>query len=129
MPPNLLNKVAELTTNHFGDMQRLSTLVRSAKASGADFVKVQARNVETFYSQKELSLEYKSPFGKTFRDYRNQLELSKDNFKYLDDLCRSLNIKWFASALDKVSYEFLMTTNCYAIKLPSTIIACLFGDG
>ena len=113
--------VAELTTNHFGDMQRLSTLVRSAKASGADFVKVQARNVETFYSQKELSLEYKSPFGKTFRDYRNQLELSKDNFKYLDDLCRSLNIKWFASALDKVSYEFLMTTNCYAIKLPSTI--------
>ena len=59
--------VAELTTNHFGDRQRLGTLVRSAKAAGADFVKVQARNVETFYSKEELSSEYKSPFGNTFR--------------------------------------------------------------
>ncbi len=113
--------VAELTTNHFGDRQRLSTLVRSAKASGADFIKVQARNVETFYSQDELALKYKSPFGETFRDYRNQLELSPEDFIYLDNLCKSLNIKWFASALDKISYEFLINSNCYAIKLPSTI--------
>ena len=113
--------VAELTTNHFGDRQRLSTLVRSAKASGADFVKVQARNVETFYSQEQLSLKYNSPFGQTFRDYRNQLELSPEDFVYLDHLCKSLNIRWFASALDKISYEFLISSNCYAIKLPSTI--------
>ena len=113
--------VAELTTNHFGDRQRLSALVRAAKASGADFVKVQARNVETFYTEKELSLEYKSPFGKTFRDYRNQLELSKEDFVYLDNLCNSLDIKWFASALDQTSFDFLVDLNCYAIKLPSTI--------
>jgi len=113
--------VAELTTNHFGDRQRLAKLVRSAKAAGADFVKVQARNVETFYSKEELSSEYKSPFGNTFRAYRNQLELSKDDFLYLDNLCENLNIKWFASALDQISYEFLVNTNCYAIKLPSTI--------
>ena len=113
--------VAELTTNHFGDRQRLSTLVRSAKAAGADFIKVQARNVETFYSKEELSAKYKSPFGNTFRDYRNQLELTNEDFIYLDTLCKSLNIKWFASALDQISYEFLVNTNCYAIKLPSTI--------
>ena len=111
--------VAELTTNHFGDRQRL-TLVRAAKAR-VDFVKVQARNVETFYSTEELSLKYNSPFGDTFREYRNQLELSKDDFIYLDNLCNNLNIKWFASALDQISYEFLITTNCFAIKLPSTI--------
>ena len=43
------------------------------------------------------------------------------SFIYLDTLCKSLNIKWFASALDQISYEFLENTNCYAIKLPSTI--------
>tara|TARA_Y100000589_G_C27196559_1_gene647078 strand:- start:2312 stop:3832 length:1521 start_codon:yes stop_codon:yes gene_type:complete len=113
--------VAELTTNHFGDRNRLTKLVRSAKAAGADFVKVQARNVETFYSQEKLNAKYKSPFGETFRDYRKQLELSKKDFQYLDELCKKLNIKWFASALDQISYEFLVNTNCYAIKLPSTI--------
>ena len=113
--------VAELTTNHFGDRQRLTQLVRSAKAAGADFVKVQARDVETFYSQEELNAKYKSPFGETFRDYRKQLELSNDDFQYLDALCKKLNINWFASALDKISYEFLVDTNCCAIKLPSTI--------
>lgn len=113
--------VAELTTNHFGDRTRLTRLVRSAKAAGADFIKVQARDVETFYSKEKLDAKYNSPFGDTFRDYRKQLELSKDDFSYLDELCQKLNIKWFASALDRVSYEFLVQTNCYAIKLPSTI--------
>ena len=49
------------------------------------------------------------------------MELSKEDFIYLDELCQKLKIKWFASALDKVSYQFLINTNCYAIKLPSTI--------
>ena len=49
--------VAELTTNHFGDRKRLTQLVRSAKSAGADFVKVQARNVETFYTQENPLLE------------------------------------------------------------------------
>ncbi len=113
--------VAELTTNHFGDRDRLTKLVRLAKGAGADFIKVQARNVETFYTQKELSAKYFSPFGTTFRDYRNQLELSQEDFIYLDNLCKNLNIKWFASALDQISYDFLINTDAYAIKLPSTI--------
>ena len=70
--------VAELTTNHFGDRDRLTKLVRLAKGAGADFVKVQARNVGDFYT-KRLSAKYFSPFGTTFRDYRNQLELSQED--------------------------------------------------
>lgn len=112
---------AELTTNHFGDRGRLERMTRAAKAAGADYVKVQKRDIETFYSQEQLAAPYKSPFGNTFRDYRRQLELDRDDFAFLDILCKSLDIKWFASALDEPSYRLLMEFGSMAIKLPSTI--------
>ncbi|MEO0031013.1 MAG: hypothetical protein RIS94_771 [Pseudomonadota bacterium] len=113
--------IAELTTNHFGDLGRLERMVRAAKAAGADFVKLQKRDVETFYTPEQLDAPYKSPFGNTFRAYRHQLELDEGGFAFLDQLCTKLGIKWFASALDEPSYRFLMKTGCHAIKLPSTI--------
>lgn len=113
--------IAELTTNHFGDLGRLERMVRAAKAAGADYVKVQKRDVETFYSAEQLAAPYKSPFGNTFRDYRHQLELDRDGFAFLDELSTRLGIKWFASALDEPSYRFLLEAGSHAIKLPSTI--------
>lgn len=113
--------VAELTTNHFGDRGRLERMVRAAKAAGADYVKVQKRDVESFYSPEQLAAPYKSPFGSTFRDYRHQLELDRDDFAFLHGLCDRLGIKWFASALDEASYRFLLEAGSHAIKLPSTI--------
>ena len=112
---------AELTTNHFGDRYRLERMVRSAKAAGADFVKVQKRDPESFYSQEQLASRYVSPFGDTFREYRHALELNHDDFVFLDTLCRDLGIRWFASVLDKPSYEFIQQFNPELIKLPSTI--------
>lgn len=113
--------IAELTTNHFGDRGRLERMVRAAKAAGANFVKLQKRDVESFYTADQLNAPYKSPFGNTFRDYRNQLELDADDFAFLGRLCEKLNIKWFASALDEPSYRFLLEAGSDAIKLPSTI--------
>lgn len=113
--------VAELTTNHFGDRGRLERMVRASKAAGADYVKVQKRDVESFYRADQLAAPYKSPFGKTFGDYRHQLELSRDDFEFLDSLCRSLGMGWFASALDEASYRFLLEFEPPMMKLPSTI--------
>lgn len=113
--------VAELTTNHFGDRGRLERMVRAAKAAGADFVKVQKRDVKTFYTKEQLEAPYKSPFGDTFADYRYQLELSGEDFQFLDKLCQQIGIKWFASVLDEASYHFIQDFNPSMIKLPSTI--------
>lgn len=113
--------VAEITTNHFGDRIRLEKLVRAAKAAGADYVKVQKRNVDTFYSQEQLSAPYPSPFGTTFADYRYQLELDRDDFIFLSELCGQVGIEWFASVLDIPSYKFLLEFNPPMLKLPSTI--------
>jgi sialic acid synthase SpsE len=113
--------VAELTTNHFGDRGRLENLIRAAHQSGADQVKLQKREVASFYSPSELAAPYASPFGTTIRDYRTQLELTAADFELVDKLCASLGIGWFASVLDKPSFEFLLQFSPTMIKLPSTI--------
>lgn len=113
---------AEITTNHFGDLDRLEKLVRAAHAAGADWVKVQKRDVDTFYTPEQLASPYKSPFGSTFGDYRRQLELDADGFRFLDELTRDLGIGWFASVLDRPSFEWMMSElDMPLVKLPSTI--------
>ncbi|WP_300345393.1 N-acetylneuraminate synthase family protein [Nesterenkonia sp.] len=113
---------AEITTNHFGDLDRLEKLVRAAHSAGADWVKVQKRDVETFYTPEQLAAPYKSPFGTTFGDYRRQLELDADGFRFLDELTRDLGIGWFPSVLDRPSFEWMVEElDVPLLKLPSTI--------
>ena len=112
---------AELTTNHFGDRNRLERMIRAARAAGADLVKLQKRDVGSFYAPDQLASPYVSPFGKTFADYRHQLELDRDDFAFVDALCRELGIGWFASVLDRPSFEFMLQFEPAMIKLPSTI--------
>jgi sialic acid synthase SpsE len=113
--------VAEFTNNHLGDRDRIVKMVALAKDAGADLIKVQKRNVDTFYTQDELSSEYDSPFGKTLKDYRMGVELDHDLFTLLDAECRKNKIPWFASILDFDSLEFIKQYDCPLVKLPSTI--------
>lgn len=113
--------VAELTTNHFGDRLRLERMIRASKAAGADFIKLQKRDVDSFYTKEQLNSPYVSPYGEKFSDYRYQLELTKDDFQFVDKLCKDLGINWFASVLDEPSFHFMMDIGVSMVKLPSTI--------
>jgi sialic acid synthase SpsE len=118
---NGVKVVAEITTNHFGDMDRLKTMIVAAKQAGADYIKLQKRDVESFYSEEKLSAQYNSPFGTTFREYRHGIELNKAQFEFVDKFCKEVGIGWFASVLDMPSYQFIRQFNPELIKLPSTI--------
>lgn len=113
--------VAELTTNHFGDRVRLERMIRASKAAGANYVKLQKRDVSTFYTKDELASAYVSPFGNTFGEYRYQLELSFEDIQFVDQLCKKIGIGWFASVLDQASFEMMKSFTPAFIKLPSTI--------
>ena len=113
--------VAEFTTNHFGSTEKLVNMVRLAAQAGADYVKVQKRDVETFYSDAQLESPYNSPFGGTFRDFREGLELSSEQFEILDEECKRHGVEWFASVLDVQSFRFIASFGQQFVKLPSTI--------
>ncbi|OIN58800.1 N-acetylneuraminate synthase family protein [Arsenicibacter rosenii] len=113
--------VAEFTNNHIGDPKRLVKMIQIAKESGADMIKVQKRDVRTFYTAEELSRPYKSPFGKTLGDYRLGVELNDDLFSLLEAECIKYEIPWFASILDWNSYEYMTKFDTVLLKLPSTI--------
>ena len=113
--------VAELTNNHIGDADRLRKMIRLAKNAGADMVKIQKRDVDTFYTQDELNTEYISPFGNKLKDYRDGVELDDALMKVLISECEQNEIVWFSSVLDYPSLLFLEKYNPPLIKLPSTI--------
>ena len=45
--------VAEFTTNHMGNLNLLLKMAESAKYAGADYIKMQKKNVETFYTKEK----------------------------------------------------------------------------
>ena len=118
---NKIDIVAELTTNHFGNSDRLKSMIVSAADAGANYIKIQKRDVASFYSKEKLSERYDTPFGNTFGDYRYALELDEAQFEMVDEICKKLGIKWFASILDIKSFDFIRKFNPNIIKLPSTI--------
>ena len=113
--------VAEITTNHFGENDRIKQLMISAKKSGANSVKFQMRDVDSFYSKEKLNEKYQSPFGKTFRDYRNALELDQSQLRLIEKYSTELDLKYFFSALDIKSYKTLKEIGIERVKIPSTI--------
>lgn len=113
--------VAELTNNHIGDENRLRAMIRLAKGAGANAIKVQKRDVNTFYTEAELKSEYESPFGNTLKDYRNGVELNDRLFDVLIEECSQNEIFWFLSILDLNSFEYVKKYDLPLLKLPSTI--------
>lgn len=113
--------VAELTNNHLGDPERLVEMVERATAAGADLIKVQKRDVDSFYTPDQLKSYYWSPFGETLGDYRRGVELNDELLDLLDATCRRCGIEWFCSVLDLPSYEAIRRFDPRLLKIPSTI--------
>jgi len=113
--------VAELTNNHLGDANRLVEMIHRAKSAGADLIKVQKRDVATFYSPEQLSSYYWSPFGSTLGAYREGVELDEKLLDILNQTCQKCGVDWFCSVLDVKSYFIIKRFNPRLIKIPSTV--------
>jgi len=115
--------IAEITTNHGGDVDKLCNMALLAKHQGADIVKIQKRDLESIYSVEKLESTYDSAFGTTLREYRAGLELTLEELQQFDAFCAENRIPWFASILDEVSLDLMRKTfsEMDVVKLPSTI--------
>ncbi|MGI9416224.1 MAG: N-acetylneuraminate synthase family protein [Geminicoccaceae bacterium] len=111
--------VAEFTTNHMGNFNLLLRMVEAATWAGADLIKMQKKDVETFYSEEKLNSAYDSPYGKTYRDYRTIFEFDHADYQRFDDKCVAENIPWFSTIQDASSYDFMARYDLPMYKVAS----------
>lgn len=117
--------IAEIGINHNGDINLAKKLIKMAHDLGADAVKFQKRTIDVVYSKHELEMERPNPFGNTNGDLKRGLEFGYEEYKVIDEYCKSLSILWFASCWDEASVDFIEQFNPPCHKISS---ACLTDD-
>lgn len=92
--------IAEIGTNHMGDLNIAKQIIDIAIRAGADAVKFQKKNVEKIYTKEFLDSYLESPWGTTQREMRLHREFSEKQFKEIDRYCKESGIPWFVSCWD-----------------------------
>jgi len=113
--------IAEIGINHNGDLETAKQLIDVAASAGCDAVKFQKRTIDVVYTKEELDKPTESPFGTTYRELKEGLELGLDDYTEIDSYCHELGIIWFASCWDKPSVDFIYQLHppCYKIASAS----------
>ncbi len=117
--------IAEIGINHNGDIDIAKNLIDCACNANFDAVKFQKRDINIVYSEELLNSKRESPWGTTQRDQKLGLEFSKDDYLEIDNYCKKKNIKWFASAWDINSLNFLDQFDLEYHKIASAMIVDL----
>lgn len=112
--------VAEFTTNHLGNLNLLFKMVSAAKEAGADFIKMQKKDIESYYSQDKLNQSYISPYGHTYRDYRKIFEFNLEDFRRFDQYCQANEIPWFVTVQDISSLRMMLKFDLPKFKIASS---------
>lgn len=122
----MIECVAEMTINHLGNLNLLLRMVESAVKAGATSIKMQKKDVETFYSQEKLDRSYDSPYGKTYRDYRSTFEFDNgSDWCCFSVRCATRGIPWFVTLQDIPSLDFMLDhyriySHCLRFKIASS---------
>jgi len=99
--------IAEIGSNHGGDMDLAERLVRAAAACGCDAVKFQKRNNRELYTEAMYNKPYdnENSYGKTYGLHREALELNVEQHLFLKDLAESLGMIYFSTPFDFTSVD------------------------
>jgi len=112
--------VAEIGINHNGNLDIAKEMVRSAKETGADAVKFQKRTIELCVPKEQRDIMRETPWGYiSYMEYRKRVEFGKEDYEKIDQLCRELEINWFASVWDEPSVDFMEQFNPVCYKMAS----------
>jgi N-acetylneuraminate synthase len=99
--------IAEIGTNHNGNVDIAKQLIDVAKIADADAVKFQKRTIDLVYTKELLDSPRESPWGNTQRAQKEGLELGLNEYQEINTYCKEKGIEWFASAWDIKSQKFL----------------------
>jgi len=111
--------VSDIGINSNGDLTTAFKLIEVAKNAGIDYVKFQKRTIDVLFSKEELDKPKQSPWGTTYREYKNKLEFGKKQYDDIDCYCRVNNTPWFSSPWDPDSVKFISQYDLPYIKVAS----------
>ena len=114
--------IAEIGINHNGSMELVKSMIQKAHEAGVDAVKFQKRTIDLVYPPEVLESIRKSPFGTTYREQKEGLELNKADFDEIDKYCKELGVEWFASCWDIESQKFMQQYNLNYNKVASPML-------
>ena len=100
--------IAEIGINHDGSVKKAIELIKKAKESGANSVKLQNFSPDSFLSKKSQYLSIFEKVNLTFSEIKTLFEFSRDR-----------NIEIFSSVFDFKKIEELEKLNCPAYKVAS----------
>ena len=112
--------IAEIGINHNGDIEIAEEMIRAAKNAGVSAVKFQKRTPLLCVPPEERTKMRETPWGYiTYLEYREHVEFGKEEYSRINDLCKELDIDWFASVWDEEAIDFLEQFDPIAYKVPS----------
>ena len=113
--------IAEIGNNHNGDFYLAKRTVEEAVKAGANAVKFQKRFIaETFARELREKPQTKDQiYGKTYGEYREALELDKEEFVKLKQFAEGLGVTFFATPFDHKSADFLEEVGQDVYKIAS----------
>ena len=115
--------IAEAGVNHNGSTENAFRLVDAAVEAGADYIKFQ-----TFKAEKAVSISAKKAnyqiqnsqnSGESQLEMLKKLELTQEQHEQIIDYCNKRNIKFFSTAFDLDSLEYLASIGLDIVKIPS----------
>lgn len=115
--------IAEAGVNHNGSLDIAKRLVDEASSAGVDIIKFQTFKAEKLVSKAAKQAEYqKKNIGKgeeTQYAMLKKLELSNKQHEELMAYCNLKNIRFFSTAFDMGSIDYLHSLNLGLWKIPS----------
>lgn len=113
--------IAEIGNNHNGDFYLAKRTIEEAVKAGANAVKFQKRFInETFARELREKPQTKDQiYGKTYGEYREALELDKEEFIKLKQYAEGLGVTFFATPFDHKSADFLEEVGQDVYKIAS----------
>ena len=115
--------IAEAGVNHNGSIELAKKLVEKAKKAGVDYIKFQTFKASKLVTKAAKQAEYQQKNNGKEGDNQYQmlkkLELSPEEHEILINYCRQLGIKFFSTAFDFDSIDYLHSLNLGLWKIPS----------
>ena len=115
--------IAEAGVNHNGSLDLAKRLVDEAANAGVDIIKFQTFKADKLVSKKAKQAEYQQrnigKINESQYTMLKKLELNADQHESLITYCQKKGIRFFSTAFDMDSIEYLHSLNLGLWKIPS----------